>query len=190
MTAAYVLKIFMIMDFLFSGHGFGINTNILDTNVINLAVVVAIVISVLGDALRDLLGNRKKTILTNLNAADKRAQEVLEAKREILAQADMAKREAREIYDQISDAVQREKKACIEQADEECLRLKQLKGDRLRFQQQKATQHIAQQIIVLSVDEAQQVLEKRAKSRRSQIWINTKKMTYYVTIQKYKRLLF
>jgi hypothetical protein len=44
------------MDFtriglIFSGHGFGFNTNILETNVINLAVVIAVV-SVVGDAVR------------------------------------------------------------------------------------------------------------------------------------------
>jgi hypothetical protein len=38
------------MDFtriglIFSGHGFGFNTNILETNVINLAVVIAVVVS-------------------------------------------------------------------------------------------------------------------------------------------------
>lgn len=34
------------IDVLFSGHGFGINTNILETNVLNLAVVIAVVVSV------------------------------------------------------------------------------------------------------------------------------------------------
>jgi hypothetical protein len=35
---------------IFSGHGFGFNTNILETNVINLAVVIAVVVSVVGGA--------------------------------------------------------------------------------------------------------------------------------------------
>lgn len=185
-----VLNMFMPISFLFSGHGFGINTNLLDTNVVNLAVVVAVVISVVGDALRDLLGSRKKTILANLNAADQRAQAIREKKQKAKDQLHNAEVKAREIQEQVAFAVEREKKACIEQALIECKRLKQLKTDSLRFQQQKITQHIAQQIIVLSVDESQQALEKRLKSRSSQIWVNTKKMTYYVTIQKYKRLLF
>lgn len=179
----------MPIRFLFSGHGFGINTNLLDTNVINLAVVVAIVISVLGDALRDLLGNRKKTILANLASADQRAQEIENKMNQAQQQLEHAHEKALEIRQQGLDAAEREKKACIEQADDECLRLKQLKEDRLRFQQQKATEHISQQIIVLSVDNAYEALEKRMKSRASKIWVNTKKMTYYVTIQKYKRVL-
>jgi F0F1-type ATP synthase membrane subunit b/b' len=56
--------------FNFSGHGFGFNTNILETNVINLAVVIAVVVSVVGDAVRELLKNRKETIINNLREAD------------------------------------------------------------------------------------------------------------------------
>jgi hypothetical protein len=54
------------MDFtriglIFSGHGFGFNTNILETNVINLAVVIAVVSVV--DAVRELLKIEKKQLL-------------------------------------------------------------------------------------------------------------------------------
>jgi hypothetical protein len=50
------------MDFtriglIFSGHGFGFNTNILETNVIKVIVVVLVV---------DALKNRKETIINNL----------------------------------------------------------------------------------------------------------------------------
>jgi len=51
---------FMDISSLFSGNGFGINTNILETNIINLAVVIAIVISFVGDALRELLETRRQ----------------------------------------------------------------------------------------------------------------------------------
>jgi len=51
---------FTVISFLFPGHGFGFNTNILETNVINLAVVIAVVVSFVGDAVRELLKNRKK----------------------------------------------------------------------------------------------------------------------------------
>ena len=48
------------LNCMFFGHGFGINTNILETNVINLAVVIAVVVTFVGDAVRELLENRKK----------------------------------------------------------------------------------------------------------------------------------
>jgi F-type H+-transporting ATPase subunit b len=89
------------MDFtriglIFSGHGFGFNTNILETNVINLAVVIAVVVSVVGDAVRELLKNRKETIINNLREADNRANEALE-KRDLAAQLQEAQKRAKKL---------------------------------------------------------------------------------------------
>jgi F-type H+-transporting ATPase subunit b len=47
-------------------HSFGLNTNILETNIVNLAVVLGIVITVVGDALQTLLDQRKQKILSVL----------------------------------------------------------------------------------------------------------------------------
>lgn len=179
----------MLISHLTMGHGFGINTNILDTNVINLAVVVAIVVSVLGDALRDLLNNRKKTIQANLAAADDKAKAIEDQMNQARDQRDQAHQKALEIRRQGQEAAERESAKAVQQADAECDRLKQLSSDRARTQQQYASERIARQIVALSIDDAYGALEKRLASSRSQIWVNTKKMTYYVTIKKYKRLL-
>jgi len=60
------------------GHGFGFNGNILETNVINLAVVIGVAISFVGGNLTQLLEDRKKTILNNLQEANQRAIEAQE----------------------------------------------------------------------------------------------------------------
>ncbi len=70
-------------NFIFStqlplGEGFGFNGNILETNIINLSVVIAIVVSFGGDALRSLLENRRQSILKTLQQADERAKEAQE----------------------------------------------------------------------------------------------------------------
>lgn len=172
-----------------SGHGFGINTNLLDTNVLNLAVVLAVVISVLGDALRELLSNRQKTIAANLSAADDRAKAIEDRRNQARERLEDARQTALEIRRQGLDTAEQEKSRSIAQADAEAGRLQSLCDLRLRTQLQKATEQISRQIIALSVDDAHSALEKRMKSRARQIWVNTKKMTYYVTIQQYKRLL-
>jgi F-type H+-transporting ATPase subunit b len=179
----------MIGTNLFSGHGFGINTNILDTNVLNLAVVLAIVISVLGDAVRDLLSNRRRTIMANLTAADDKAQEIVDRLDAARRQLDEARQAALEIRREALDAAEREKANTIAQAEAEGQRLQTLCDDRLRFQLQKATERVSRRIIAGSVEDALKSLERRTKSRYAQIWVNTKKMTYYKTIQAYRRLM-
>ena len=56
--------VFLPDNMLLMGHGgFGFNTNIFETNIINLAAVVGIVVSFVGSNLTALLEDRKATIL-------------------------------------------------------------------------------------------------------------------------------
>ena len=77
------------------GEGFGFNGNILETNIINLAVVIGIVVSLGGDALRSLLENRKQTILENLKEADQRAQEAAQQLAQAKSQLESAEKKSR-----------------------------------------------------------------------------------------------
>src|SRR5690348_5312835 len=77
--------------------GFGINKNIFETNIINLAAVVGIVVSFVGNNLSALLEDRKKTILSNLEEANRRALEAQEKLANAKSQLELAKKKAQEI---------------------------------------------------------------------------------------------
>jgi F-type H+-transporting ATPase subunit b len=62
-------------------QGFGLNTNLFETNILNLAVVVGVVIKVVGDSLQSLLSQRRKTILSTLQEADLKAKKAKKATR-------------------------------------------------------------------------------------------------------------
>ena len=68
--------------------------------------------------MRELLENRKKTILQNICAADARAQEVQEKMNKAILKLEKAKEKAIEIREQGIIAAQREKNSCIEQAED------------------------------------------------------------------------
>ena len=55
--------------------GFGLNTNLFETNVLNLAVVFRLVVTVLGDAFSTLLDQRRQSILTMLQEVDRKARD-------------------------------------------------------------------------------------------------------------------
>lgn len=158
------------MDFtkiglIFSGHGFGFNTNIFETNVINLAVVIAVVVSVVGDAVRELLKNRKETIINNLREADNRATEALEKRNLAKAQLEEAQKRATEINEQGVLAAEQEKALCIKQAEEDANRVIQGKQDTVRLQQQKAIEQISQQIVALAIEQVRVKLQTKASAR-------------------------
>jgi F-type H+-transporting ATPase subunit b len=57
---------------LLSDKGFTLNTDIFETNIINIILLVVILFKVLGDALKTSLVNRKQKIIEDVNDAKKR----------------------------------------------------------------------------------------------------------------------
>lgn len=121
------------------GHGgFGINTNIFETNIINLAAVVGIVISFVGNNLSALLEDRKKTILSNLEEANKRALEAQEKLTNAKNSLELAKKKAQEIREEGVIRAKNEIKTVINQHEIRLSKLDEFKNETLGFYQQKA----------------------------------------------------
>ena len=177
------------MNYSFFGNGFGINTNIIETNIINLAIVITVVIIFVGDALRELLENRKKLILQNICAADARAKEVQDKLNKAVLQLENAKIKAIEINEQGIKTAQREKDLCIKQTEEETNRLKQKKQSAINLQQQKAIKQISQQIVLLSLKQVRDQLKLKMKSKNFHLWVNKVKINKYTSIKKYSNTL-
>ena len=148
---------------MFAGH-FGFNTNILETNVLNLAVVLAIVITYVGDALRGLLANRKQTILNNFREADQRASEAQDRLNQARLQLEKAKTKADEISQQAIFTVDQEKKQILSQTQEDIKRLSILQQETLKFEQQKAQNELAQKLVRLALYQVREKLNQRLNS--------------------------
>lgn len=148
---------------MFAGH-FGFNTNILETNVLNLAVVLAIVITYVGDALRGLLANRKQTILNNFREADQRASEAQDRLNQARLQLEKAKTKADEISQQAVFTVDQEKKQILSQTQEDIKRLSILQQETLKFEQQKAQNELAQKLVKLALQQVREKLNQRLTS--------------------------
>jgi F-type H+-transporting ATPase subunit b len=133
----------MIFHSLFLGNlplaeGFGINTNIFETNVINLAAVVAIVVSFVGQNLSALLEDRKKTIVNNLQEASQRAAEAQERLSVAKNQLELAKKKAAEIREEGVLRATQEINNCVSQHEERLSKLEEFKQESVQFYQQKA----------------------------------------------------
>lgn len=121
------------------GHGgFGINTNIFETNIINLAAVVGIVVSFVGNNLSALLEDRKKTILSNLEEANKRAIEAQEKLASAKAQLESAKKKAQEIREEGVARATSEINTVVSQHEIRLAKLDEFKNETVQFYQQKA----------------------------------------------------
>lgn len=121
------------------GHeGFGINTNVFETNIINLAVVVGVVVSFVGNNLGSLLADRKKTILMNLEEANKRAIEAQEKLSIAKSGLEIAKKKAQEIREEGLLRASIEINTVVSQHEVRLVKLDDFKNETVQFYQQKA----------------------------------------------------
>lgn len=126
-----------------------------------LLVVIGVVISFVGDALRSLLVNRQQLILTNLSEAEKRAQRAQEKLVEAKSQFEAAKLKAEEIAKQGIITLNKDKNNSQIQTEELIQRINKLKQETLLSQQQKALKLLSKRVIQSSLAQVQEKLQNR-----------------------------
>ena len=145
-------------------EGLGFNGNILETNILNLAVVVGIVVSFGGDALKGLLANRRQTVLSTLEQANQRAKEAKQRLAEAVTQLELAeKRNQKKFAQQGSSAAEKEKRGLLAQTEEDIKRLEESKEDTISLQQQKAVAQVSQQVVKLALTRVRDQINKSVR---------------------------
>jgi F-type H+-transporting ATPase subunit b len=139
-------------------HGFGLNTDLFETNVLNLIVVVGIVVTFVGDALRDLLDQRRKVILSTLQEADKKASEAQNRLEEAKKSVETARLRTQEILDQASKTAEQESFFIQEQFSNDLKRLQDRSQQGIQLERQRTVQSIAQQVANLALITAESTL--------------------------------
>jgi len=146
-----------------------VNTNLLETNVLNLAVVIGVVIKVVGDSLRSLLDQRRQVILSTLQEADLKAKEA----KERLEAAQRTLREARlrvqEIRIQTVEAIEREKSIAQKQLERDLNRLRDRRDQAIQLERQRTIQVISRQISDLALNSAENILLRALGSQSSSV---------------------
>nr|YP_009059726.1 ATP synthase CF0 B chain [Amentotaxus formosana]YP_009158988.1 ATP synthase CF0 subunit I [Amentotaxus argotaenia]YP_010258605.1 ATP synthase CF0 subunit I [Amentotaxus yunnanensis]AKP55017.1 ATP synthase CF0 subunit I [Amentotaxus argotaenia]UIX22716.1 ATP synthase CF0 subunit I [Amentotaxus yunnanensis]UPV69804.1 ATP synthase CF0 subunit I [Amentotaxus formosana]BAP47716.1 ATP synthase CF0 B chain [Amentotaxus formosana] len=155
---------FISLVYLPSAGGFGLNTNILETNIINLSVVLGVLIYFGKGVLSNLLDNRKQKILSTIQNSEelcKGAADQLEQARARLREVEMRAHEIRvNGYSQI----EQEKEDLINVASANLEQLENFKNETVHFEQQRAIEQVRQQISRQAVQRALGTLNSRLNS--------------------------
>lgn len=142
-------------------ESFGFNTNIIETNLINLGVVIGVLVYFGKGVLTTILTNRKETILSTIRDAEERYQEAIEKLNQARTQLEQAKAKAEEIRVNGILQIEREKQELIKVADEDSKRLEEAKNLTIRFAEQKAIVQVRQQFSRLTVKRALEIINSR-----------------------------
>jgi len=157
-------------------YGFGLNTDLLETNVLNLRVVVGIVVTVVGDAFRALLDHRRTIVLSSLNEANLRgiaADQELERARK---NRDISRLQAEEIRNLARTTVEQENLLRAQNLEKDLNRIKENNSQRIQIERQRVVQSIIRTVSESAVITAQKTLTtifiSHADSRRKQKELN------------------
>nr|YP_009682224.1 AtpF [Fissidens nobilis]QDQ38661.1 AtpF [Fissidens nobilis] len=143
---------------------FGLNTNLLETNLINLSVVLSLLVYFGKGVLNNLLSNRKQTILSTINDAEERYNEATDKLNQARTRLERAKIKADEIRVNGLSQIEREKRELINAADEDSKRLEDSKNATIRFEEQRTMEQVRQQVSRLALERALEALNKRLNS--------------------------
>lgn len=144
--------------------GLGLNLNVLQTNLINLAIVISILVYFGRNLLAKALGERKAQIEEAIQEAEQRKQKAAAALAEEQQKLAQAQQEAAKIK---ADAEQQAKAAgdaILAQAQEDIARMKAAAAQDLSSQQDKVLAELRQRIAAMAVQKAEEQLRSGLSS--------------------------
>jgi F-type H+-transporting ATPase subunit b len=145
--------------------GFGLSTDLFETNILNLAVVIRIVVNVVGDAVSNLLDQRKKNVLASLQEADNVARDASERLEEARLSMETVRGQAQEILSQARTSIEQENRVAQKRLKENVQRLQERGRQTVQLERQRAIQVIIQQVSDLAMVSAENKLLSSLGSR-------------------------
>ena len=137
---------------------FGLNTDILETNILNLVVVLGVVVTVVGDAVRALLDQRRESVLFTLQEADRKVREAQLLLEEANKAVETARFRSQEIRIQAVKSVEQERYAIQQQLKEDLQRLKDRSSKTVQLERRRTIQIITKKVADLALTTAENIL--------------------------------
>nr|YP_010252379.1 ATP synthase CF0 subunit I [Aeluropus sinensis]QTX95336.1 ATP synthase CF0 subunit I [Aeluropus sinensis]WRI20161.1 ATP synthase CF0 subunit I [Aeluropus littoralis] len=146
-------------SFVFLAHwpfagSFGLNTDILATNLINLTVVVGVLIFFGKGVLKDLLDNRKQRILSTIRNSEELRRGTLEQLEKARLRLQKVELEADEYRMNGYSEIEREKANLINATSMSLEQLEKSKNETLYFEKQRAMNQVRQRVFRQAVQGA------------------------------------
>ncbi len=142
-----------------AGHeGFGFNTNILETNLINLAIIIVVLLVFGRKVLGSTLQERREKIETAIKSAEKRAQDAASALADQQQKLAQAQAEAEKIKQAAQENAAKTKEAILAQASIDVERMKQTAAADLNTERDKAISQVRQRVVAQALEKVESQL--------------------------------
>ena len=149
---------------LFASQGFGLNLNILETNIINLAVVVFGLYKFLPGFLGKILERRRTTILSDLKEAEERLAQAKDSLSQAKDELASAKQKADKIRNDCKARAEAIRLESEKRTVEEMARIKQGAASDLNAEAARVTSQLRKEAAELAIKKALAILPKKLNS--------------------------
>nr|YP_010504070.1 ATP synthase CF0 subunit I [Chrysosplenium flagelliferum]UXE32619.1 ATP synthase CF0 subunit I [Chrysosplenium flagelliferum] len=137
-----------------SAGSFGVNTDILATNLINLSVVLGVLIFFGKGVLSDLLDNRKQKILNTIRNSEELREGAIEQLEKARARLSKVEMEADQFRVNGYSEIEREKLNLINSTYKILEQLENYKNETINFEQQRAINQVRQRVFQQALQRA------------------------------------
>lgn len=138
--------------------GFGLNLDIFETNLINLAIIIGVLVYFGSKFLGKTLSTRRSAIEEAIAEAEQRKQEAATALAEQQQKLAQAKEEAQKILADAEQTAVRAKEAILAQAKVDVERMRASAAQDLSSQETKVMRELQQRIAALALEKAEREL--------------------------------
>jgi F-type H+-transporting ATPase subunit b len=145
--------------FYLANEGFGLNSDILETNVINLAILIGLLLFYGRKFLTQLLTERRSKIEAEIQSAEQRAQKAAGDLADAQQKLAQAQAEAEEIHKNALARAQTVKESILAQGKEEVARVQATASQEMSTETDKVIAQIKEQIVALALNKAEAELK-------------------------------
>lgn len=149
-------------------HGFGLNPDILESNLINLVIIIGVLIYFGRGFLGKTLTERRSQIEIAITDAEKRKKEAAAALADQQQKLAQAQTEATRIRATAEDNAKLAREAILVQAEQDIERMKETAAQDLATQQERITRELRQRIAALAMERAESQLRSDVKDNAQQ----------------------
>jgi F-type H+-transporting ATPase subunit b len=148
--------------------GFGLNLNILETNLINLAIVVAVLVYFGRGFLGKILGDRRSAIEAAILEAEKKKKEAAAALADEQQKLAQAQSEAAKIRSSAEEAAKSAAAAILKKAEEDIQRMRETASQDMSREQERVIRELRQRVVTLALQKAESELSAQLDPSRQQ----------------------
>jgi F-type H+-transporting ATPase subunit b len=141
--------------------GFGFNFDILEANLVNLAIVIAILVYFGRGFLGKILGDRQAAIATAIREAEQRKKEAAAALADQQQKLAQAQAEATRIRAQAEESASKAKADILAQSERDIQRLRETAAQEVSTEQERAIAELRQRVAALALQKVEAELPSR-----------------------------